>query len=345
MRKSITPFLIVAAFIGAAPVMAQDTENPGGYMNAIGSAHTEMNQKYMVYMSAAAHGRRAKKVDKLRQQALGSIMTSKDKTIQLPFYKGDNSLRQSSIEYIQLCYNVFNEDYGKIVNMEEIAEQSIDKMEAYILLQEKTSEKLKQANEKMNQATKDFAAKYSIKMVEKKDELDEKMEKANKVTHYVNQVFLVFFKSNFQDAQLVKNMNDNKVNDMEQSRTALLKYATEGLTELDALRTFEGDGSLANACRQLLQFYKKCAEKDVPKMLDYYLKKDNFEKLKKSMDSKTTHSKEEVDAYNAGVKEINNASNTFNQLNANANDSRSQLLKLWEDTEKAFSDAHMPYYK
>jgi predicted DNA-binding protein len=345
MRKSITQFfLIAAAFLCTVPAMAQDTD-PGGYMSAIGNAHVDMNQKYMAYMSAAAHGRRAKKVDKLRQQALNSILTGKDKTVQLSFYKGDNSLRQSSIDYIQLCYNVFNEDYSKIVNMEEIAEQSIDQMEAYILLQEKTTEKIKAANEKMNQASKDFAAKYNVKIIDSKNELDEKMEKANKVTHYVNQVYLVFFKANFQDAQLVKNMNDNKVNDIEQSRSALLKYATEGLTALDALRTFEGDGSMANSCRQLLLFYKKSAEKDVPKMLDFYLKKDNFEKLKKSMDSKTSHSKEEVDTYNAAVKDINNASNQFNQINANSNDTRKQLLQLWEDTEKNFGDAHMPYYK
>lgn len=346
MRKFITHyFLIALTFACAVPALAQNTDDPGGYMGAISSAHVEMNKNYMAYMSAAAHGRRAKKVEKLRQQALNSIMAGKDKTIQLPLYKGDNTLRQSSIDYIGVCYNVFNEDYGKIVNMEEIAEQSIDQMEAYILLQEKTSEKIKQANEKMNQASKDFAAKYNVKLINSKDELDEKMEKANKVTHYVNQVYMAFFKANFQDAQLVKNMNDNKVNDMEQSRSALLKYATEGLTALDGLRTFEGDGGLANACRQLLMFYKKSAEKDVPKMLDYYLKKDNFEKLKKGMDSKANHTKEEIDAYNAAVKEMNNAGNQYNQVNAASNESRQQLLQAYENAEKAFSDAHMPYYK
>jgi hypothetical protein len=192
-------------------------------MGSISNAHVEMNQKYMAYMSAAAHGRRARKVEKLRQAALASITNSRYKTADLPPYKGDNTLRQSSMDYIQLCYNVFNEDYSKIVNLEEIAEQSIDKMEAYILLQEKTNEKIRQATDKMNTASKTFAAKYGVKIIESKDELGEKMEKANQVNHYVNQVYMVFFKANFQDAEMVKYMNDKKVNDIEQARQRPIK--------------------------------------------------------------------------------------------------------------------------
>lgn len=332
-----------ACLLIAGNAAAQD--DPGAYMNSISNAHTEMNQKYMAYVSAVAHGRRARKVEKLRQQTLVSIMNSKYKTVDIPYYKGDNSLRQSSIDYIQLCYNIFNEDYNKIVNMEEIAEQSIDKMEAYILLQEKTSEKLQQAADRMSKASHDFAAKYNVKLISDKDELGEKMEKAGQLNHYSNQVYIIFFKCNFQDAQMVENMNNNKVNDIEQSRTALLKYATEGLEALKPLRTFDGDAQLSNACRKVLEYYKKSAETTIPALLDFYLKKDNFEKLKKNMDAKSNHTKEEVDAYNAAVKEINAASTRFNQLNANANDSRKQLLEEWENAQKAFGDAHMPYYK
>jgi hypothetical protein len=117
------------------------------------------------------------------------------------------------------------------------------------------------------------------------------------------------------------------------------------LAALDALRTFEGDGQLANACRQLLNFYKTSAEVNAPKMLDFYLKQDSFEKLKKNFEAKSSKTKEDVDAYNAGVKEINNASNLFNQLNNNANNSRTQLLQAFEEAQKAFADAHMPFYK
>src|ERR1700733_1415522 len=163
MKQILFLSLLIISAVTAETSFAQDLSNPGDYMTAISNAQKEMNQKYMAYMSAAAHGRKARKVDKLRQQALQSIDNSRFKTIDIPIYKGDNSLRQSSIDYIKLCYNVFNDDYAKIVNMEDIAEQSYDEMQEFILLQEKTNEKIHEATAKMNSASKAFAEKYNIK--------------------------------------------------------------------------------------------------------------------------------------------------------------------------------------
>ena len=130
-------FCLIALLFFSTNLSAQAIESPVDYMTAIENAHVEMNQRYMAYLSASSHGKRARKVEKLRIQALESITKSRYKTIEIPFYKGDNSLRQSSIDYIQMCYNVFNDDYARIVNMEDIAEQSFDDMQAYILLKQK----------------------------------------------------------------------------------------------------------------------------------------------------------------------------------------------------------------
>ncbi|WP_315818897.1 hypothetical protein [Paraflavitalea speifideaquila] len=86
---------------------AQNLDNPGEYMTAISKARGDMDAKYMQYLSAAAHGRRARKVEKLRLQVLESITQSRYKTTDLPMYKGDNSLRKGSIDYIQMCYRIF----------------------------------------------------------------------------------------------------------------------------------------------------------------------------------------------------------------------------------------------
>ena len=239
-------------------VKAQNTDGPGAYMTSVTNAQGEMNKKYMAYVSAAAHGKRLKKVEKLRQAAIESITQSKYNTIGLPLYKGDNLLRQKSIDYINFCYKIFNEDYAHIVNMEEISEQSFDEMQTYLLLQEKTGEKLQEANDNINKAYKEFGTKYNVNIVEgEKTELGQKMETASKLNHYYNQVYLVFFKCNWQDGKLTEALNNKKLNDAEQSRNALIKYATEGLLALDSMKSFMGDPSLAVACRQALQFYKK----------------------------------------------------------------------------------------
>ncbi|MEO6454626.1 MAG: hypothetical protein ABIN97_11155, partial [Ginsengibacter sp.] len=223
--KQILFFLLFILAITAETSFAQDLSNPGEYITAVSNAQTEMNKKYMIYMSAAGHGRSARKVDKLRQQALESINSSRFKTVDLPIYKGDNTLRQSSIDYMKLCYNVFNDDYSKIVNMEEIAEQSFDEMQAIILLQEKANEKLTEALDKMSAASKTFAAKYNVKLIDSKDELSDKLEQTGKLTHYKNEVYLVFFKCNWQDEEVVKALNAGKITEAEQGRTSLIRYA------------------------------------------------------------------------------------------------------------------------
>jgi predicted DNA-binding protein len=326
---------------------AQNTENPGEYMTALANARGDMDGKYMQYMSAAAHGRGARRVEKLRQQVLESITQSRYKTIDLPKFKGDNSLRQSSIDYIQMCYRVFNEDFQKIVDMEELAEQSIDEMQAFLLLQEKVSERLQVAADSLYKATNNFAAKYKVNLIDQKSALGQKMEAAGNLNEYSNDVFIQFFKCNWQDSKMVEAMNNKKVNEIEQTRNALIQYANEGLKALDTLRTFNNDPTLSNACRQVLTYYKNAAEKEIPKLTDFYLKQENFDKMKKDFEGKpqSQRTQKDVDTYNKSIKDINDAINKYNQTNNVVNSGRTKVLNDWTAAQKKFSDTHMPYYR
>jgi hypothetical protein len=346
MRWRLTLFFLFMMGLGMSSY-AQAIENPGEYITAISKARSDMDVKYMQYLSAAAHGRRARKVEKMRQEVIESINQCKYKITDLPKYKGDNSLRQGSIDYITLCYRIFNEDYKKVVDLEELAEQSFDGMQAYILLKEKINEKLEEASGNMQKNVKEFATKYNVILDESKSALGSKLETAGKLNDYIDAVFLIFFKCNWQDKEMVTAMNNKKVNDVEQSRSALLRYATEGLKTLDTQKIYNGDPTLANACRDVLKFYKKMAETDVPKLTDFYLKEENFNKINKSFDAKSASSrtKEDVDAYNKAVKEFNEGVNTYNQINNKVNKERTQVLNNWESAEKKFADTHMPYYK
>lgn len=346
MHRPFYLLLIIVFF--STKVHSQMIENAGDYMTAMSNAQTEMDQKYMAYVSASAHSRRAKKVEKLRAAALESINNSKYKTIDLPKYKGDNSLRQASIDYIQFCYRIFSEDYSKIVNMEEIAEQSVDQMQAFLLLEEKASQKLQEASENLAKAEKEFAAKYGVNLVDSKTELTDKMGMAGKVNNYCDRLYIIFFKCNWEDGQLFNALNAHKLNDAEQARNSMIAFAKEGLDELkaDSLRTFQGNPTLAVACRDALQFYNSMAQNDIPKLTDFYLKQENFAKIKQSMEAKGNNkTKEDVDQYNKAVKDINASVNNFNQLNQDLNKRRQDAVENWEKAEKAFRDELIPYYK
>jgi len=340
-------FLLIIFFLSAR-VHAQMIENAGDYMTAMSNAQTEMDQKYMAYVSASAHSRRARKIEKLRIAALESINNSKYKTIDLPKYKGDNSLREASIDYIQFCYRIFNEDYSKIVNMEEIAEQSVDQMQAFLLLEEKASQKLQEASENLAKAEKEFAAKYGVTLVDTKNELTDKMGLSGKVNTYCDRLYIIFFKCNWEDGQLFNALNAHKLNDAEQARNSMIAFAKEGLDQLktDSIRTFQGNPVLAVACREALQFYNSMAQNDVPKLTDFYLKQENFAKIKQSMEARGSNkTKEDVDQYNKAVKDINASVISFNQLNQDLNKRRQQAVENWEKAEKEFRDELVPYYK
>src|SRR5450432_543158 len=344
--KNIFCFFIIYLFSFHA--FAQEIENAGDYMTAFSNAQVEMDQKYMTYVSAAAHSSRVRKIDRLRTQALESIDKAKYKTMALPQYQGDNSLRQASIDYVLFCYRIFNEDYSKIVNMEEIAEQSVDKMQAYLLLQERTSEKLHEASENLSNAEKAFAKKYSVNLVDSKSELSDKMGLSGKVNRYSDRVCIIFFKCNYEDGELFRALNSAKLTDAEQARNGLMSYASEGLQALktDSLAGFQGNPRLAISCRQSLEFYNNMAKTDIPKLTDFYLKQENFNKMKAAMEAKgSKRTKEDVEQYNNAVQDLNRSVSGFNELNDELNHRRAEVVQDWEREEKTFRDELIPYYK
>ena len=350
MRKiSICLLLIIVACAFINPAKAQDpTTNAAAYINAINTAETGMNRSYMSYISAAAHSSRKRKVEKMREQAVQSILVCQSTILGLSPYNSDNSLRQSSLKFVDMCYKIFNDDYAHIVNMEEIAVESYDEMHAYLLLQEATNDTLKAANERMTNAVNSFAGKYGVMLTEgKKTELNEKMEATSKLAKYRNKIYLLFFKCNWEDGQLTLACNQKDVPKIEKFREALGKYATEGLAVLDTMKGFENDAALAQACKQALTFYKTEAETNVPATTGFFAKEQNFSKLKTAMEAKAANQRtqQDVDSYNKAVADMNAGANTFNQLNSDLNNSRNELMNNWINTEKQFLDAHTPFYK
>ncbi len=351
MKKLFTPLILLLIVTCAAihPAKAQDAgTDPGAYMNVISDAETGMNKSYMAYISASAHSSRKRKIEKMREQAIEAIQTCQNTiNYNLGPFKGDNSLRQSSLSYVALCYKIFNDDYAHIVNMDDIAERSYDEMQAYLLLQQATNDTLQAAITRVNKAQETFAAKYNVTLTSDRTELSDKMKESNKLSEYRDKVYLIFYKCNWEDNQLTNAVNEKNVTKIEQTRSALGKYATEGLTTLEPMLGYDGDNTLVESVKQALNFYKDEAQTQIPKVTDFFLKEENFEKLKTAMDSKSSdqRTQKDVDAYNAAVNDINAAVKTYNQTNNDLNNGRNDVNKNYDETEKAFTDTHTPYYK
>ena len=345
MKRTMATALLLVTLLGAAK--AQDLSTPGAYMSYFNDKMQIVNQTYMNYLSAVAHGKSARKVEKLRVKVVELIFNTRNDVAGTPPFKGDRTLRDAAAAYFKTCYIVFNEDYAKIVNMEEIAEQSFDAMEAYMLAQEKANEKLSEASKKQNEEYKQFAQKNNIELRDSKDALDAKIEQSEKVNEYFRPFYLIFFKANKQDAYLTAAVNAGDINGVEQNRNALLTYANSGLEQLEGLKAFNSDASVHTACTKVMRFYKEMAETKVESISSFLLAEQKFQKTKKAFEAKPARQRTQadVDAFNKAVSDINKASTAYNKTNNEINKRRTEVLKLWEEAVTRFMDLHMPYAK
>ncbi len=319
---------------------AQVFENAGQYIDYINKANDALTQKYVSYLSGVSHGKSARKVEKRRQELLTAISNTRFDIMGMPPYKGDRTLKDTTVAYLKILNSVFNEDYSKIVNMEEIAEQSYDAMEAYMLAQEKANEKLQQASEKQNEVQKKFAQKNNVNLVDGESVAGAKMKVASAVMKSYDQVYLLFFKSYKQEAYLMEAINQKKINAIEQNLSSLENFSEQGLEKLKSVDGYMNDGSLIIACRNLLNFYKDEAKQGAA-FTDFFLKEENFNKQKKKFDA-SRRTKEDADAYNKAVNEMNDASKSFNDVNNQLNKQRTKLLNDWNNAVKKYMDTYMP---
>ena len=345
MKRTMAATFLLFAVVGAA--VAQDLSTPVSYMAHFNDKIGVVNQTYMNYLSAVSHGKSARKVEKLRGKVVELIFNTRNDVAGTPPFKGDRTLSDAAAAYFKTCYIVFNEDYAKIVNMEEIAEQSFDAMEAYMLAQEKANDKLEQAFKKHGEVYKEFAQKNNVELRESKDALEDKIEKANKVSAYYHPFFLIFFKANKQDVYLTDAINKGDINGVEQNRNALLNYATTGFEQLKGMEAFESDASVLTACKKVMLFYKEMSETKMEAITGFLLAQENFKKVKKEFDAKPAAKRvqADIDVYNKAIDVINKASTAYNKNNNEINKQRTEVLKMWDGAVTRFMDVHMPYAK
>src|ERR1700722_11752430 len=104
---------------------AYGQQSAGEYINKINTAQGNINQDFFSYMSAVFHGKSARKVEKKRKELLTDIYKAKNIVGRMePFNNNDTALKAATYRYLTILIDILNNDYSKIVNMEEISEQS-----------------------------------------------------------------------------------------------------------------------------------------------------------------------------------------------------------------------------
>lgn len=343
--KKITLIIIIFTFTANInTISAQKFKHVGEYMEYIVNSHDKINKDMWDYMSAIARGKGVRRVESKRTDLIKTTDKSLKKVKAMGAWENSTEFRDSVVSYLNICSIILKGDFEKILDMEEIAERSYDDMEAYLMAKEAANEKLETASEMVQTAQQKFAEENGVNLIDRQTKIDKKIEKSGPVFDYYNVMYLIFFKAYIQEAYLLEALNIGDMNIAEQRKNAMIQFSEEGLSKLDSLKAYKGDMTLRKSCTQYLEFLKEEGEKHMPIILDFFLKKENFEKQQKAFEAKSERDRtqEDVDNFNKAVNEYNAAIEQYNATNELLNTNRARALDKWNETISSFLDRHIP---
>lgn len=320
------------------------SQNAGEYMDYFSTDYQQIQTDMWDYTRTVSHGKSARKVDKRRMELIQTSTNALNRAKKAKAFNGSTRYRDSVVRYFEIINLVLKEDYAKLVDMEEVAEQSYDLMEAYMMAKDLASEKQSEAAKMVSREQKIFAEANNINLIESTSELDEKMSIASDVYSTYNEIYLIFFKSFKQEVYLVDAISRQDVNAIEQNREGLKATVQEGYEKLDAVELYKGDKTMIQASKELFKFYEEEATEGMDKAQEYFAKIEQFNQVKKAFDEikEKNRTQEDVDKYNNAVNEMNAAIEAYNEFNEYANKKRAELIDNWNKVAEKFTHTYVP---
>ncbi len=342
-KITLTTLIFILVLIGSK-LHGQRVSEAVLYLETISEEYEDIRKETWDYTSTMAHSRSARKVERKRTDLLKTLKKAKNTVKKMKSFEGDYSLRDSVVAFLSLNYNVLNDDFSEIIDMEAVAEESYDAMEAYLLAQELANEKLEKASESLDVQYEAFASKYGVTLVENRDKISMKLKQSSEALKYYNQVYLIFFKAYKQEVYLIDALDRNDIGAIEQNRNALLSISNEGIVKLDGVGHFKGDRSVSVACNRMLDFYIDEAEDKIPVITDFLLLSEEYNKMVQLLESKDRMlvTQEEIERYNKAVESYKKGINNFNNTNKRLNTVRSQNLDRWNNSVSNYMARHIP---
>ncbi len=250
-------------------------------------------------------------------------------------------VKEKEMEFVSMLMVHVMMDNGKIIKSLEM-DSKIIPMEAYMLAQQIANDKLEAAFDIAVAANEVFAKNNNIKLIDQDSKTAEKLEKASEVFKFYNQIYLVFFKPYKQEIYLIEAQSKGDINAMKQNQESLSKLSKDAKEKLKGITAYRGNTTLKSSCTDLLDFYIMEADTKVPSLIEFYLKKEKFDKLKTAMDKKGKNPSEaEVNEFNAAVNDYNKASNDYNKINNELNNKRSSYLNSWNNAVSNYLDKNV----
>ena len=324
-------------------IAAQSFDNASEYLDFVGEEQQAITKNMWKYTKAVAHSKSDRSIIGKRKNLLKTIDKAISKIEKAEGFDGD-AYKNQVLKHMRLNKNLLNHDYAEIVDMKAVAEQSYDAMEAYIVAQEMADKKMEESQQEYESNFQAFAQKHNIEIIESENDLGKKMKISNEVFEHYNTMYLVYFKVYINEVYLWEAIETNDVSAIQQNANALNAAATEGLEALKTQSQYKNDASVINATKTAFEFFIDETEHKMPQLTDFLILNEDFEKIKINLEQtpERKRTKEQVDAFNKKVKDINNAVKNYNKVNTELNSERQSIINGLNNTNAKFLAKHIP---
>lgn len=341
--KTTFTWLVALLLISNTIFAQQDLKSPSGYLQTLGNEFKAIQSATWDYTKSAANNKSARKINKRRLELVQQIDASLKNVSKLPAFNGKTYLKDSILSFLRIQKIVINEDYAKIMDLEDVAESSYDAMEAYFKAREIASQKVEKSSENVNNTYTAFAKENEVTIIEgDQDKITKQLQIADEVYGYYNPIYLIFFKSYKQEAYLLDALNKGDIAALEQNKSSLATISNECLAKLKTLKSFRGtDNSLLNAAIEIIKFHKMESETKFAKIIEFQAKNEAFNKSKKAFEANKNKTNEDINAYNKQIEEFNKILNEYNALNNELYKTRSGLINDWNKSSQNFTAKYL----
>ncbi|MCB0436459.1 MAG: hypothetical protein KDD08_10435, partial [Mangrovimonas sp.] len=213
-----------------------------------------------------------------------------------------------------------------------------------MLAQEMADQKMEEAQKLYETNFYQYAAKHNINIIENDSDLSKKMKLSNDVFKHYNEMYLLFFKAHINQIYLWDAMKANDISSIQQNTNALNQAAKSGLEALDTISPYSNDKSLIEATRKVFENYIKETETSMPQVIEFHILNEDFEAIKNTIEKtpEKKRTKDQIEAYNTKVNEINKAIKNYNKVNTEMNQNSEKALNQLNEANEKFLAKHIP---
>lgn len=339
----LKPLLTVFILLIAYTTHSQSFKNASEYLDFIATEQESVTKNMWKYTKAIAHSKNDRTINAKRNVLLKTVEKAIAKIENADGYDGENYKNQV-LTYMRLNESLLNQDYAKIIDMKEVAEQSYDAMETYVLARELADQKMEDAYNEYDTNFRLFATKHNISIVESETDLGNKMKISNQVFNHYNELYLIYFKVSINEMYLIDALSKNDVGAIQQNANALSQTAKEGLEILKTVELYKNDKSIAEVTKDAFEFFIDEADNQVPQLTEFLILNEDFETIKNALEKtpERKRTKEQIDTYNKKVKDINKAVDNYNKVNTKLNKDRQNVVNKLNTTNENFLAKHIP---